>query len=233
MRSGGWWRNSRCGAFNFRMMKKLHVLAIVSFLLIPVVTVAGGLLASFIDPEIAVRTANYERNFWLLNLVKHSFMLGAFLVNVGLWLLTCFLLIKARQQSYWWLPLAALGPFGLIVLAMLSDKAPDDSNLYGQFIRKLNIYLRVAYELCVFVAAWVLAFECIDLKRDLTIAYQAAATGVSKEQIIEEQNASSGMWAFSEGLETLYLVALFYLLWPLCFNLAGRLPGLWSTAGKA
>jgi hypothetical protein len=34
--------------------------------------------------------------------------------------------------------------------------------------------------------------------------------------------ASSGMWAFGESLEVLFLVVLFYLLWPISFNvLAG------------
>jgi hypothetical protein len=31
------------------------------------------------------------------------------------------------------------------------------------------------------------------------------------------------MWAFTEGLETLALVVLFYLTYPVLFNVAGRL----------
>ncbi|HMF47789.1 MAG TPA: hypothetical protein VK603_04055, partial [Candidatus Saccharimonadales bacterium] len=71
------------------------------------------------------------------------------------------------------------------------------------------------------------------LKRDLMIIYEAATTGTSTAQIIDQQNASSGMWAFREGLEVLFLVVLFYLLWPICFNAVGRLPRLWAFAKKA
>ena len=31
------------------------------------------------------------------------------------------------------------------------------------------------------------------------------------------------MWAFSEGLEVIYLVVLMYLLWPVFFNVVGQL----------
>jgi hypothetical protein len=37
------------------------------------------------------------------------------------------------------------------------------------------------------------------------IMYEAAATGTSAAQIIAQQNASRGMWAFGEGLEEFYL----------------------------
>jgi hypothetical protein len=70
-------------------------------------------------------------------------------------------------------------------------------------------------------------------KRDLMIMYEAAATGMSTAQIIDQQNASSGMWAFSEGNEVLYLVVLFYLLWPISFNAVGHLLKLGVSAKKA
>jgi hypothetical protein len=73
---------------------------------------------------------------------------------------------------------------------------------------------------------WFLAFQIMVLKRDLMIMYTAATTGISTPQIIDQQNLSSGMWAFSEGLEVLYL------LWPICFNLVGHLPKLWSAHKK-
>ena len=57
-------------------------------------------------------------------------------------------------------------------------------------------------------------------------------TGLSVEAIIEQQNASSGMWAFGELLETIFLVILFYLLWPICFNAASRLPRLWAGSKR-
>lgn len=53
------------------MFKRPYVLAVVSFVVIPVVTVLAGMLINSIDPEIAVRTSNYERNFWLLTQAKN------------------------------------------------------------------------------------------------------------------------------------------------------------------
>ncbi len=207
------------------MFKRPYVLAIVSLLMIPAVTVLAGMLINSINPEIAVRTANYERNFWLLTQEG--------LVTMGLWLLTCFFLIKSKKRSYGWLPLAMLGPFGLIVLTVLSDNAPAPADLYQQFVGKLKTYLRVPYELCFFLVVWVGAFLSMVLKRDLMIMTEAATTGISTAQIIDRQNASSGMYAFSEGLEVLFLVVLFYLLWPICFNVVGRLPRLWTFSKKA
>jgi len=215
------------------MFKRPYVLAIVSFLMIPAVTVLGGLLINSINPEIAAGLANYERNYWLLSLVKTLSMLAVSLVIMGLWFLTCFFLVKSKQRSYGWLAGAMFGPFGLIFLTLLNDNAPAPRDLYQQFVGKLKIYLRGAYELIFFVTVWVGAYQTMVLKRDLMIMYEAATTGTSIAQIIDQQNASGGMWAFGEGLEVLFLVALFYLLWPICFNLLGRLPRLWASSKKA
>jgi len=201
--------------------------------MIPAVSVLAALLINSIDPEIAAGYANYERNYRLLSLAKTLSVWAVLLVIVSLWFLTCFFLVKSKKRSYGWLPLAMLGPFGLIVLTQLSDNAPAPADLYQQFIGKLKIYLRVAYELGFFVVVWVGAFLTMVLERDLMIIYEAATTGTSTAQIIDQQNASSGMWAFREGLEVLFLVVLFYLLWPICFNVVGRLPRLWASAKKA
>jgi hypothetical protein len=215
------------------MFKKHYVLAIVSFLLIPAVLVLAAMLVNSINPEIAARYPNYERNYRLLNMAKYLTVSAGLLVNAGLWFLSCFFLVKSKKQSYGWLPLAVLGPPGFIILTMLSDNAPAPGDLYQQFVDKLKVYLRVAHELCVFVVVWVVAYQTMVLKRDLMIHYEAATTGTSKAQIIDQQNASSGMWAFGEGLEVLYLVVLLYLLWPICFNLVGRLPKFWASFQKA
>jgi hypothetical protein len=69
---------------------------------------------------------------------------------------------------------------------------------------------------------WLLAYQAMVLKRNLMIMYESATTGISTAQIIDRQNASSGMWAFAEGNEVIYLVVLFYLLWPIVFNIVGR-----------
>ena len=126
-----------------------------------------------------------------------------------------------------------LGPFGLIILSLLGDNAPVPEDLYQPFVGKLKLYLRIAYELSFFVLAWVGAYQAMVLKRDLMIMVEAAATGTSTAQIIDQQNASSGMWAFGESLEVLFLVVFFYLLWPICFNVARRLRRLWASAKKA
>ena len=214
------------------MLKRPYALAIVSLFMIPAVTVVGGMLINFINPEFAAGSSNYERNFRLLSQVKTLSILAGSLMIMLLWLLTCYFLVKSKQRSYGWLPLAILGPFGLMILTLLSDNAPAPGDLYQQFIGKLKIYLRVAYELIFFVAVWVGAYQAMVLKRDLMIRYEAATTGTSIAQIIDQQNASSGMWAFSEGLEVLFLVALCYLLWPICFNVAGRLLKPWASAKK-
>jgi hypothetical protein len=179
---------------------------------------------------MAAGHANYERNYRLLSLAKILSMLTGLLVIMGLWLLTCFFLLKSKKRSYGWLPLAMLGPFGLIILTMLGDNVAAPGDLYQQFVGKLKIYLRVAYELGFFVVVWVGAYQAMVLKRDLMIMYEAATTGTSTAQIINQQNASSGMWAFSEGLEVLFMGVLFYLLWPICFNVVA---GLWASSNKA
>jgi hypothetical protein len=214
------------------MFERPYVLAIVSFLIIPAVSVLAAMSINSINPEIAAGHSNYERNYRLLSLAKNLSMLALLLVIIGLWFLTCFFLVKSKKRSYGWLPLAMLGPFGLIILTMLSDNAPAPGDLYQQFVGKLKIYLRVAYELSFFVVVWVGAYQTMVLKRDLMIMYEAATTGTSTAQIINQQNASSGMWAFSESLEVLFLVGLFYLLWPICFNVVGRLPRLWASSKK-
>jgi hypothetical protein len=212
------------------MLKKDYVLAIAAFLMIPVVTVMGGMLAFSINPEIAAGYPNYTRIYRLLDLARHLSMLATLLAIIGLWLLTCFFEIKSKQQSYLWLSVAVLGPFGFIILSMLNDHAPSPGDLYQQFVDKLKIYLRIAYELGFFVIVCEVAYRLMVVKRNLMILFESATTGVSTAQIINQQSASSGMWAFSEGNEVMYLAVLFYLLWPIGFNAAARLPKLWTPS---
>jgi hypothetical protein len=70
------------------------------------------------------------------------------------------------------------------------------------------------------------------LKRNLMIMYESATSGISTAQIIDRQNASSGMWAFAEGNEVMYMVFLFYLPWPIVFNIVGRVTTI-MTSPKA
>ena len=147
-------------------------------------------------------------------------------MGMGLWVLAFFFLLKAKERSYWWLPLAVLGPFGLMGFMMLNDNAPSAQDLHQQFVQRQKLYIRIAYETIFFITVWVIAYQLVVLKRNLLIMYQAATTGIPAAQIVAQQNASSGMWAFSEGLEELFLVVLFYLLWPICFNLLARVPAV-------
>ena len=125
--------------------------------------------------------------------------------------------------------MALLGPFGFAILALLSDGAPAETDRHARFVRGLNWYTRVGYEVGRFVLVWLLAEEAIVLKRNLMILYESATTGVSTAQIIATQNASSGMWAFGEGLEVMFLVVVFYLFWPIVFNMAGRVATMMAS----
>jgi hypothetical protein len=176
------------------VFKRPYVLAIVSFLMIPAVTVLAGILINSIDPEIAVRTSNYERNYRLLSLAKNLSLLAVLLVIMGFWFLTCFFLVRSKKRSYGWLPLAMLGPFGLMILTMLSDNAPGTGDLYQQFVGKLKTYLRVAYELIFFLVVWIGASLTKVFRRDLMIRYEAATTGISTAQIIDRQTPPAACW---------------------------------------
>ena len=204
-------------------MKKQTVVALVLLLLIPIILMAGGLLFSLINPEIAAGHPNYARNYHLLNLVKIASFLASAALAAILWLLACFLVIRSKQRSWLWLFLAALGPIGFAILAMLNDRAPSETDRHARFVRNLNWFVRAGYEVCIFVIIWLLAYQAVVLKRNLMILYQSATTGISTAQIINAQNASSGMWAFGEGMAVMYIVILLYLIWPIVFNIVGRL----------
>ena len=202
------------------------VLALVLLALIPVVVVLGGVIFSLINPEIAAGHANYARNFRILTAVKVGSLFAMAAVVGVLWLLSCFLVVRSKERSLWWLFLAAFGPFGFAILVTLTDKDATETDRYSRFVRDLNPFVRVGYEVCRFVLLWWLAYEAMVLKRNLMILYESLTTGVPTAQIINLQNASSGMWAFGEGLEVMFLVVLFYLLWPIVFNLVGRIAAM-------
>lgn len=200
------------------MIKKQLFVALVLLLLVPMVLVLGGMLSNLINPEIAAGHPNYVRNWHLLNLLKSLLFFASVAAAGVLWILSCMMLIRSKQRSYLWLVLAALGPFGFAVLAMLSDRAPAENDRFARFVRSLNGFMRVGYEVCTFMIVWVLAYEAMVLHRSLMIRYEAATTGVSTAQIMSMQSASSGMWAFAEGNEVIFLVALLYMLRPIVFS---------------
>jgi hypothetical protein len=201
------------------MIKKQLLVALILLLLIPAVTVGAGILFSLINPEIAAGHPNYSHNWQLLNSLKMGVMYGSFLVILALYLMGCFLVIRSKEQSRRWLLLAPLGPLGFAVLSVLNDRAPSATDRYSRFVGSLNVWVRVGYEICCFVLIWELGEQIMVLKRNLMIWYQSVTTGVSTAQIIAIQDASSGMWAFGEGLEVMFFVILLYLIRPMIFNL--------------
>ena len=203
-------------------MKKQSVAALVLFLLIPLVTVLGGILFSLINPEIAAGHPNYVLNYHLLNLLKIMSFWASVAGVAVLWVLVCLLVIRSKQRSYLWLFLAALGPLGFAALASLNDRTTEETDSYTRFVRKLNWFARAVYELLSFVIIWELAWQAMVLKSTLMIRYEAATTGVSTTQIISLRDASSGMWAFGEGMEVMYLAVLLYLLRPIVFRIVAH-----------
>lgn len=199
------------------MIKKQSVVALVLLLLIPPVLALGGLLFSLINPEIAAGHPNYSRNFHLLTLLKMMCLWASGAIVFVLWVLVFVIMIRSRKRSYLWLFLAALGPVGLAFLMMLNDQDATEKDRYARFVGNMNWLVRAGYEVGIFIVVWVLAYQAMVLMRTVTIWYQAASTGVSTAQIIDLQNASGGMWAFSEGMEVMYLAVLLYLLWPIAF----------------
>ena len=213
------------------MPKRHYILAVACYLSIPVVLIAGARLFGLIDPEMAHGHADYVRDYRLLELARRGALMAAGGLALVLWLSACYLVLKSRHRSLRWLALAAGGPFGFIAIAMLEDRSPAPDDLYQRFVRKLKMYWRVPLEIAVFVSAWFLAYESVVLKRELMIRYESFLTGTPVAAIVAQQTASSGMWAFGEGLEEIYLVVLIYLFWPILFNLAGQLvkPRAWPT----
>jgi hypothetical protein len=202
------------------MMKKQLVVAFALLLAIPVVVMAGGTLSSLINPEIAARSSNYVRNFHLLSMLKMGIFFASLACAAALWLLSCTLVLRSKKRSPLWLLLAPLGPLGFAVLAVLNDRDSAQPDAYTRFLRSMNLWVRIGYEACTFVVIWMLAYQAMVVNRELIIQYQAITQGVSTQQVRDIQNASGGMWAFSEGMEIMFIVVLFYILRPILFCIA-------------
>ncbi len=214
-------------------MKKQAVVALVLMLFIPVLFRVEGWGYNRINPESAAGHPNYAKNYYFLSQMQHLMFWGMLLTALALWVLTCWLVIRSKGQSSGWLPMAAFGPLGFAVLSNLRDRIPAKWDLHERFVRKLNKFVRVGYFVCVFIAIWMLSEQAMEMKRNWMIRHEAARTGVSVQQIIDQQNASSGMWAFAEGNEVMYFVILLYLIWPLGFNAVGGLVGRGSRQEQA
>jgi MFS family permease len=202
---------------------KKYLWAVLAFLTIPVILVAGGALFVVIDPEKLAGHTHYARNFQLLQLARHAIMLAMFGASAVAWFVACALLIRARNRNWRWLLLAFLGPPAIVILSSLRDLYPRPCDLYEAFIRKLNVLLRAVYETGFVIVAWTISWEMMLIKREATISFQAAMRGVPRAQIIDEQNASGGMYAFSELNEVMYFFVFLYLVRPICVNVVGSL----------
>lgn len=205
------------------MPKKQYVLSIASLISIPIFSIVSIRFINLIDPEMALHSSDYERNFHRLTMVKNFSLIAVLLVNTGLWVATCLFLVRSKNRSYRWVLLALLGPIGLMTLTLLNDKNPTLGDFHQRFVSKLKTIYRAMYEFVFFIGTSSIAYMTIVLKRNLLIMLESSRTGASTTQILNIQNASSGMYAFSEGLETMCLLVLIYLLWPVCFNAIGHL----------
>jgi hypothetical protein len=214
------------------MIKKQSGVALFLFLLIPLVTVLGGIGFSFINPEWAAGHPDYVRNYQLLSLLKHTFMLGSMAVVCVLWVLVCLLVIRSKKRSFVWILVAALGPVGFAILASLNDLTAAEPDSYTRFLRKMNLFVRAGYEVLSFLIIWELAWQAMVLKSMLVIRYEAYTTGVSVAEIMKVRDASSGMWAFGEGMEVMYLAVLLYLLRPFVFRVVASVLARGSTNAR-
>jgi cytochrome bd-type quinol oxidase subunit 2 len=129
-------------------MKKQTTIALVLLLLIPIVLVSGGLLFSAINPEMAAGHPNYVRNDHLLSLMKTMTVLASVAIAGVLWVLACFLVIRSKERSLWWLFFASLGPIGFAILALLNDAGCAETGRYERFVRSLSKFVRLGYEVC-------------------------------------------------------------------------------------
>ena len=204
------------------MPKRHYVLALACYLAIPVVIVAGGGLFRLIDPEMARGHADYVRDYRLLEFARTGALMAMSGLAVVLWISTCYLVVASRQRSKGWVALAAAGPFGLIAITMLSDRSPAVDDRHQHLVHRMKMRRRVPLEIAVFACVWTFAYQFIVVKRELMIGYEAFSTGTARAAIVAQQTASSGMWAFGEGLEMIYVVGLIYLLLPILFNAAAQ-----------
>ena len=204
-------------------MKKTYLLAVACYLAIPFVVVGGGFVAVLINPEWALHTAHYSRNFHLLSALKGALFFGGVGLGVILWFLMCWCLVKSKERPMGWVAFGLLGPFGIPVMAALRDAAPVAGDAWQRLIQRGSRAVRIAFDVAFFFAAWTVSCGAIVFLRNVLITLESMRTGAPVAQIVAQQNASGGMYAFVEGNESMFLVTLIYLLWPIAFNLLAYL----------
>lgn len=207
------------------MSKRHYVMAIACYLAIPVVMFAGLRASLLIDPELARRTGNYVRNYRLLEMAGDGVRMATAGAAILLWAATCYFVLRSKGRALGWLVMAAGGPPGFALLAILDDTAPGDADRYQRFVQRLGRVARVLLECTFFVIAWTVAFASVFALEELQIRYLSYSSGVPMATIVAERDASSGMYAFAELGAAMYIVPAVYLLWPVCFNLIGAAIG--------
>ena len=111
--------------------KRRYLLAIACYVAIPVVIIAGGALHQLIDPEWARGSADYVRNYRVLDMLGQGVLMAASALALVLWLATCFVVLKANERPVAWLLLAVAGPLG----AWAPEKLPRRGSGYGGEVR--------------------------------------------------------------------------------------------------
>ena len=82
-----------------RMPNRDYLRAVVCYVLIPLLLLAGGGLFQLINPELARGHSDYARNYHWLELARMAALMAAAAGALALWLATCMQLLKARQRS--------------------------------------------------------------------------------------------------------------------------------------
>lgn len=206
-----------------------NLLAIAALLAIPVAVLSGGALFGLIDPEWAHHTGDYVRNYRLIEILRQAILLIALLAALCFWFLCIWLVVRARERTPRWLLLAVLGPLGLVVLILLDVRSRNPEDRYGTVRAGLRWPSRLLFDTACFFLLLALAGTTVVAMNQLTLLIEATRRGVDPSVVAAERDASSGMWAFSEMIETMFVFTLLWLLLPLVFNLIAR---WWKCASR-
>jgi hypothetical protein len=206
------------------VIRKYYGRCIIALLLIPVAAMLSVGIFEAIDPELARGHDNYARNFALLDHLRRGVLLVGLLLLGALWTLACMWLLRAKAQSKAWLLAALLGPPGLAVMMVLSDRSPvAPGDAHRRQPSRAPQLLRVIYEVVRFAAVSWVAMQLVEWFDDGTALLEATRRGLTRAQVLAERDASSGMWAFGDVVRAAFLFVLIYALWPAGFNAAAAL----------
>jgi hypothetical protein len=201
------------------MIRKYYCRSILALLLIPVVVILTALIFEAIDPELARGHADYARNYALLDHARRVALLAGPVLAGVLWLLSGLWLLRAKSRRGVWLWLALLGAPGFAMLSALLDRSPPAPNdAYRLWLARLPPLLRVLYEVVRFAALGFVTMQLVEWWNDGTALLEATRRGVALAVVLAERDASSGMWAFGDGMRAAFLFVLIYALWPASYN---------------